>query len=92
MFSLEKFHERAGNWAREARQLQIEQVALEEIYVNQAASGTSADFVDIGDVSADELRELMAVITSYGQWLTGSDAPAQENRRPSTVPFIQRPR
>ena len=89
MYSHAKFVDRAANWARAIRQLQIEQVALQEIYKAQADNGASSDFVDFGDTSADELRDLMEVVESYGEWLDGSGNPTQKDRRTATVPFIQ---
>ena len=77
MYSHAKFVDRAANWARAIRQLQIEQVALQEIYATQANAGTSPDFVDLDGVSADELRAAMDAAESYLAWLTGAAQAAQ---------------
>ena len=83
------FAERLGNTMRELRQLQIESVALQEIYATQTSAGTSPDFVDLDGVSADELRAAMDVAESYLAWLTGAAQAAQEDRRPVTTAFLQ---
>ena len=89
MYNHLKFVDRVANWQRAARQMQIDQVALEEIWASQAAAGTSPDLVDIGDVSADELRAAVETISDCGKFLTGAVAVETRDRRPSTVPFIQ---
>ena len=81
--------ERLGNFMRELRQLQIESVALREIYNAQAAGGESSAFVDLAPATADELREAMEVSDSYLAWLTGAAPVSQEDRRPVTTAFLQ---
>jgi len=83
------FAERLGNMMRELRQLQIESVALQEIYASQTGSGVSPDFADLDGVSADELRAAMEVTESYLAWLTGAAQATQEDRRPATTAFLQ---
>ena len=85
------FAERLGNFMRELRQLQIESVALQEIYAAQALLGESSDFVDVGYASVQELKDAMDITASYLSWLDGSTQPAQENRRPATTAFLQLP-
>ena len=89
MYNHLKFVDRVANWQRAARQMQIDQVALEEIWASQAAAGTSPEFVDVGDVSADELRAAVETSSDFGKFLTGAAAVETRDRRPSTVPFIQ---
>lgn len=83
--------ERVGNMMRELRQLQIEGVALHEIYAAQAESGESPEFTDSGPATAAELKQAMAVSGSYLEWLTGAAQPTQEDRRPVTTAFLQVP-
>ena len=83
------FAERLGNMMRELRQLQIEAVALQEIYTTQAQGGASNEFSDVDLASADELRSGVNVTASYLRWLTGEGATTQEDRRPVTTAFLQ---
>ena len=83
------FSERLGNMMRELRQLQIEGVALKEIYAAQASNGESDEFVAAGTASAEELRQAMFVADSYIDWLTGGAQVPQEDRRPITTAFLQ---
>tara|TARA_Y100001973_G_C5209218_1_gene344270 strand:+ start:13543 stop:13827 length:285 start_codon:yes stop_codon:yes gene_type:complete len=85
------FTERLGNMMRELRQLQIEGVALKEIYVAQALSGESEEFTDAGTATVDELRQAMSVANSYVDWLTGNNQTPQQDRRPVTTAFLQSP-
>ena len=85
------FGDRMGNAMRDLRQLQIEFTALGEIYIAQAEGGESAEFVDVGPATADELRQGMAVGGSFLNWLTGLAQTTQEDRRPVTTAFIQAP-
>ena len=83
------FSARLANFHRELRQLQIEGVALGEIYAAQTANGEVAEFVDSDVATVDELRAGMGVAGSYLSWLTGASVEPQEDRRPVTVPFLQ---
>ena len=83
------FSERLGIMMRELRQLQIEGVALQEIYAAQALSGEAEEFGDAGTATAEELRQAMVVTGSYLDWLTGAAMSPQEDRRPSTTAFLQ---
>ena len=84
----QKFADRATNWMRQVWQLKQEAESLDSIYVQEAASGTHADWENTADNTTAELVDAITFMRSHKALIDGSAAISQIDRTSNVTPFL----
>lgn len=82
------YSERTKNWCKAAQDLLDEGKRMDQIFLNEAASGSDPEYVDNGNGTAAEHTDVVTMIRAYVDFIEGN-AVATLDRQPVLSPFTQ---
>ena len=82
------YSDRTKNWCKAAQSLIEEARRLDQIYLNEAASGADADFIGTNNGTKTEHQDVVTMYRAYIDYIEGA-AVATLDRRSVLSPFTQ---
>ena len=83
------FSQRIKNFAISFEGAMVEAKKLDQVYINEGASGSATDFVGNGTATKQEHIDLIVLIRAFVDFTEGSAAAPQLDRRPNLTAFTQ---